>query len=676
MTLLTPLAVLLSFGGAVPAHGAQGAATLPFQVTSVWDGDTSYPAVVTIEGGDLVAKGGGVTVRLKVEAEPSQGAPAWRISVTPPSATGISLRRAGEGHAVRFLPPNGGQAAPGAGLAPGAEPMVSARIAQSTVNHAFSYLSDALLFPEDDVLFHFSGADVKVYGDSPSAGVRVTFSEFRPTLTVREYKAPPLRDARLPNRIQSLLPEAEDAPAAQTAAAVRAWSGSPPPTEQPAGELRAALGRVGPLRPVLGEALRPVGDPRLSSVPNVLVTHVKPRAGRPYAVVTVLNYGHTPITERFSFGDLGLNPALQYNLFEFWTGGCLGAAAGSLALPVPPGGSRTLIITRHEQRPSVIGDSASLLGPEGGGVVSQWDAASRTLSVSLVKTLDDALSVFVTPYGEGVRFTGPSVSASGGSAIAHSGRGYVRVEVSAPKGREVQFSITFKEVTTPEPPAKPQVVAGAASPWSVHIETERAPDSEVAGWYLFRNDWLIGYTADSLLPDLDVDPGVPYSYTIVAVNFDGQLSSVETFPARTPMPSDLVLTRLPIHEWRLEQGRPLINRMPNGEFARLGGSEAPSLILIGAGAVRYKVSRAFEQLSGTVGIEDSAGDKGDVVFSLLADGEEIWSSGPLKAGERVAFSVEIGDVYFLDLVVRDAGGGEEGDVAVWFNPQLKAKPRQ
>ncbi len=665
MTFLTPLAVLLPLSGAVPTHSTQDAATLPFQVTSVWDGDTAYPALVTTEGGDLVAKGGGITVRLKVEPEPSPGAPAWRISVTPPGATGISLRRAGEGHAVRFLPPDAG-----------AEPGVSARIAQSIVNHAFSYLSDALLFPEDDLLFHFSGADVKVYGDSPSAGVRVTFSEFRPTLTVREYKAPSLRDARLPNRIQSLLPEPKDAPAAQSAAAVGAWSGAPPALDQPSAEERAAFSRVGPLRAVLGEAPRPSGDPRLSAVPNVLVTHVKPRAGRPYAVVTVLNYGHAPITERFSFGDLGLNPALKYNLFEFWTGGCLGAAAGSIAIPVPPGGSRTLLVTRHEQRPSVIGDSASLLGPEGSGVTSQWDASRRTLSVSLVKTLDDPLSVFVTPYGDGVRFTGASVSASGGSAIAHSGRGYVRVEVSAPKGREVQFSITFKEVTTPEPPAKPQVIAGAASPWSVHIEPERAPDSEVAGWYLFRNDWLIGYTADSLLPDLDVDPGVPYSYTIVAVNFDGQLSSVETFPARTPMPSDLVLTRLPIHEWRTEEGRPLINRMPNGEFARLGGSEGPALILIGAGAVRYKVSRAFEQLSGTVGIEDGAGDKGDVVFSLLADGEEVWSSGTLKAGERVAFSVEIGDVYFLDLVVKDAGGGGEGDVAVWFNPQLKAKPRQ
>jgi len=193
---------------------------------------------------------------------------------------------------------------------------------------------------------------------------------------------------------------------------------------------------------------------------------------------------------------------------------------------------------------------------------------------------------------------------------------------------------------------------------------------------VFRNDWLVGYVADALLPDLDVDPGVPYSYNVVAMGFDGQLSPVETFPARTPMPGDMLLTRLPIYDWSVAQGRPLINRMPNGEFARLGGAEAPSLILVGEGGVRYKVSRAFEQLSGTVGIEDGAGDKGDVVFTLRGDNQEIWSSGPLKAGERVAFSVDIGDVYFLDLVVTDAGGGEEGDVAVWFNPQLKAKPRQ
>lgn len=674
MTLFVAIAVLHGLSAA--AHGAQSAQPLPFEITSVWDGDISHPAVVSAEGGDLVARGGGVAVRLRIEAQRTGDTPTWRISVVPPGAVGISLRRAGEGHAVRFMPPDAQQPGAGAALLLGFGEGAVPRIAQSIVNHAFSYLSDSLLFPKDGVLYHFSGTDVKVYGNSPSAGVRVTFTEFRPTVTIREYQAPSLSDARLPSRITSLLPQAEDAPTAQAAAAVAAWAGMAPRLEEAFGEARAAFSRIGPHRAVLGEALRPSGDPRLSSVPNVLVTHVKPQEGRPYAVVTVLNYGDTPITERFSFGDLGLNPALKFNIFEYWTGGHLGAAAGSLALPVPAHGSRTLVLTRNEQRPAVIGDSASLLGPEASQTRSQWDAGRRTLSVKVTKPTDEALSVFISPYGDGVRYEGATVSASGGSAILHNGRGYIRVEVFAPRGREVQFSVGFTRVATPEQPTKPEVIAGAASPWSVHIEAERKAESEVAGWYVFRNDWLVGYTADSLLPDLDVDPGVPYSYTIVAVNFDGRLSPVATLPARTPMPGDSLLTRLPIHEWSIEEGRPLINRMPSGEFVRLGGSEAPSLILLGAGKVRYKVARAFHQLSGTVGIEDTAGNKGDVVFSLVGDEREIWSSGPIKAGERVAFSVEIGDVYYLDLVVKDAGGGREGDVAVWFNPQLKAKPGQ
>jgi hypothetical protein len=664
----------LSLG--VQPLAVQSAALLPFEVTSVWEGDTPHPATTTVEAGEIVARGGGLTLRLKVETLPTSATPTWRLSITPARAAGISLRRAGEGHAVRFLPPDERLTSMGLGVLGATVEGASPRIAQSLVNHAFSYLSDSLLFPQDGVLYHFSGADVRVYGDSPSAGVRVTFTEFRSTVTIREYQAPSLRDARLSDRIRSLLPEPKEAPAIQAAAAVAGWAGTMPGGELVSAEARAAFRRIGSLRPIPGEALRPSGDPRLASVPNVLVTHVKPQVGRPYAVVTVLNYGETPITERFSFGDLGLNPALKYNIFEFWTGSFQGAAAGSLALPVPAHGSRTLVLTRNEQRPSVIGDSGSLLGPEASRMTHEWHAARRTLSVSLVMPTDEPLNVFVTPYGEGVRYGGATVSSSGGAAVVHSGRGYIRVEVSAPRGKEVQFSVAFKDAATPDPPTQPVVIAGAASPWSVHIESERSTESEVAGWYIFRNDWLVGYTGDSLLPDLDVDPGVPYSYTIVAANFDGRLSSVATLPARTPMPSDVALTRLPIQEWSVEEGRPLINRMPNGEFARLGGSQAPSLILLSAGAVRYKVARAFEQLSGTVGIEDTAGDKGDVVFALIADGEEIWSSGPVNAGERVAFSVEIGDVYFLDLVVKDAGGGKEGDVAVWFNPQLKAKPRQ
>ncbi len=625
--------------------------TLPFEVTSLWTGDTPHGVTVRREGSTLVVSGGGATARLKLENAERE----WRLTLESEPAVGISLRREGEGFSMRY------------------DASKDDRIVQSLVNHAFSYLSDSLYFPEENALYVFSGADVKVYGEAPSSGVRVTFSEFRRTLTIRRVDVPAQTARPVVERVKALLPPADAADSVQAWVSLYAWAGMALEGVDKKPEFDWILNRMPAAQPAVGEVLDTGTTQRsLATVPRIFVTHIKPESGRPYAVVTIFNYEPNAVTERFAFGDLGLNPTLRYHVFDFWSGRHWGSAAGSLAVPLSANGSRTLVITRDELRPSVLGESTSLFGAADSKLKMTWDEKSRTLAGSMRVRGKAPAFVFLSPYGDKIAYGKPEASFTGGSGKVAAGDGYVRLEVAGAPGGEVGFRVRFNEATKPKEPPKPEATVGASSAWSVLIEPKRSEG--VAGWYVFRNDWLLGYVADGLIPDLDVDPGVPYTYTMVAVGYDGQLSDVAAFPARTPMPSDTPLTRLPMEGWSQPAGRPLLHRLENGQPATLDGAQGHALVVRQGSVLRYRVSRAFRAFSGTVGPDDSSPDGSTALFRIVADGEEIWNSGPVQKGAPVSFSVQIPDAYLLELIAEPVEGATAAQIPlVWLNPRLTAK---
>jgi len=140
------------------------------------------------------------------------------------------------------------------------------------------------------------------------------------------------------------------------------------------------------------------------------------------------------------------------------------------------------------------------------------------------------------------------------------------------------------------------------------------------------------------------------------------------------MPGDTPLTRLPMEGWSQPVGRPLLHRLENGQPASLGGAQGHAFVVRRGAALRFRVSRAFRSLSGTVGVDDSAAAGSFAVFRIMADGEEIWNSGKVAQGSPVAFSVEIPDAYLIELIVEPDDDSASLDVpCVWLNPRLTAK---
>jgi NPCBM/NEW2 domain len=75
--------------------------------------------------------------------------------------------------------------------------------------------------------------------------------------------------------------------------------------------------------------------------------------------------------------------------------------------------------------------------------------------------------------------------------------------------------------------------------------------------------------------------------------------------------------------------------------------------------------------SSYVGVDDSAGGKGSVTFSVLADGNQVASTGVMRGGQPAQhLTANIAGVSQLTLNVGDAGDGNGHDNADWGDAQL------
>jgi len=90
------------------------------------------------------------------------------------------------------------------------------------------------------------------------------------------------------------------------------------------------------------------------------------------------------------------------------------------------------------------------------------------------------------------------------------------------------------------------------------------------------------------------------------------------------------------------------------------------------GRIAVCLSGRAEKLTAFVGVDDSAGPgKGSVVFKVLADGKELWSSGLIRCGDAAKpVEVSLKGAQTLLLMVEDGGDGYEYDHADWADARI------
>lgn len=85
----------------------------------------------------------------------------------------------------------------------------------------------------------------------------------------------------------------------------------------------------------------------------------------------------------------------------------------------------------------------------------------------------------------------------------------------------------------------------------------------------------------------------------------------------------------------------------------------------------YDLNKKYRLFAATIGIDDAGGDRGDVVFRVLADGQTLFDSGSVAAGQPGrAIAVEIDGKQHLTLEVDFGADLDIGDHANWANARL------
>jgi dolichyl-phosphate-mannose--protein O-mannosyl transferase len=138
---------------------------------------------------------------------------------------------------------------------------------------------------------------------------------------------------------------------------------------------------------------------------------------------------------------------------------------------------------------------------------------------------------------------------------------------------------------------------------------------------------------------------------------------------------DISVSGLRATETYQEWGEPVMNRTVTREVVRVQQKDYQSALGVHAkSSIVFLTKRRFGMFAAKVALPDYLLEKsgGSVIFSVIGDGQTLWKSNVLKAGEEPqSLEVDISNIQTLTLEVTDAGDGNTDDHAVWIEPALR-----
>lgn len=150
-------------------------------------------------------------------------------------------------------------------------------------------------------------------------------------------------------------------------------------------------------------------------------------------------------------------------------------------------------------------------------------------------------------------------------------------------------------------------------------------------------------------------------------------STVDATPGPAPVLAEgdrLALSVAATKETSVGYGSPLANRLPGTDPLLMADSRLFSQGLYAHAPARHAwdLGGKWSRFTGKAGLAE--GHNGTVVFSIVADGRELWHSKLLKEGETASYEISVKDAQLLELKVSDGGDGNRSDWAMWLEPTL------
>lgn len=118
------------------------------------------------------------------------------------------------------------------------------------------------------------------------------------------------------------------------------------------------------------------------------------------------------------------------------------------------------------------------------------------------------------------------------------------------------------------------------------------------------------------------------------------------------------------------------NEALDGQTIRIGGVAYDKGLGIHANsAVDVPLGGNCRQLTAAIGVDDEVGSAGSVVFTVIADGEEVYRSQTLRGTDGATpLTVDLSGADTVRLAVTDAGDGQNADHADWAEAYLTCGP--
>lgn len=115
-----------------------------------------------------------------------------------------------------------------------------------------------------------------------------------------------------------------------------------------------------------------------------------------------------------------------------------------------------------------------------------------------------------------------------------------------------------------------------------------------------------------------------------------------------------------------------VNRSVTNRPMRIGDQSFDQGIGVHSRSVlTYDVPQGFRQVAATIGIDEAVGDQGNVIFRVLADGKEVFNSGPITGRDAPRpLLATIEDSRQIQLIVEFGDDLDIGDHADWAEVRL------
>ncbi len=160
-------------------------------------------------------------------------------------------------------------------------------------------------------------------------------------------------------------------------------------------------------------------------------------------VVALFNWSESEATVGFDFSELGLDPDIEYALYEFWTHSYQGVRKNRFEMRVPGHGVRLLAVHRAQDKPQFISSDRHIT--QGAVELTRlvWDAPAKTL-MGTVKVVKGSPLTLRFRVPEGYVFVDAKTEGAVTCRSAIESVEIVAMTMTTPESKDVPFSLSWK----------------------------------------------------------------------------------------------------------------------------------------------------------------------------------------------------------------------------------------